>query len=43
VYFSSTEKSNFNGKVGSYHELGDRRYSQGEYQAGDPAIPDKPR
>ena len=43
VYWSSTEKSDFNGKAGSYHELGDRRYSQGEYQQGDPAIPDKPR
>jgi hypothetical protein len=43
VYFSSSEKSNFNGKAGSYHELGDRRYGQGEYQPGDPAIPDKPR
>ena len=43
VYWSSTEKSDFNGKAGSYHELGDRRYSQGEYVPGDPAIPDKPR
>ena len=47
VYWSSTEKSNFNGKVGSYHEMGDRRYSQGEYQQlppdQQPPIPDKPR
>ncbi|HUP84933.1 MAG TPA: hypothetical protein VM143_04610 [Acidimicrobiales bacterium] len=43
VYWSQSEKSEFNGKAGSYHELGDRRYGVGEYQAGDPAIPPKPR
>ena len=47
VYFSSTERSNFNGKVGSYKEMGDRRYFQGEYQQlpadQQPPIPDKPR
>ena len=46
-YFSTVEKSNFNGKVGSFKEMGDRRYFQGEYQEL-PAqqqlpIPDKPR
>ncbi len=48
VYWSQKEVSNFNGKKGpsgggSYHEIGDRRYGQGEYQQGDPAIPPKPR
>ncbi len=44
VYWSQTEVSQFNNKKGSYHEIGDRRYSQGEYQQGDPAIPaNKPR
>ncbi len=44
VYWSQTEKSDFNGKTGSYHELGDRRFGPGEYQSGDPGIPpNKPR
>jgi hypothetical protein len=44
VYWSQTEVSAFNGKKGSYHEIGDRRYGPGEYQGGDPQIPaNKPR
>ncbi len=44
VYWSQTEKSDFNGKAGSYHEIGDKRFGQGEYQTGDPGIPpNKPR
>lgn len=44
VYWSQTQVSEFNGKKGSYKEIGDRRYFQGEYTEGDPAIPlPKPR
>lgn len=43
VYWSQNSISEFNGKKGSYREIGDRRYSQGEYQSGDPQIPPKPR